>query len=157
MTDHEVWGELAALAAAGALSPEEQRQFEDHARECGKCWEEFDVMQGIAEGLRRLPARRAPTGLAERTMRLVRDRAAEAAEQRWDNAVLAFLILLGWTVGLSFWAVARMLATGLPALLDSGFVRTLSWLAVSTVFAWMTAGAAAVALSRQRRLVRRSP
>jgi hypothetical protein len=61
-----------------------------------------------------------------------RARVAEAG-RRWDQAVLFYLALLAWTVGLSSWAVWVAVF---------GLTGTLPYLAVSTILVWLgfTAG-----------------
>jgi cation transporter-like permease len=102
----------------------------------------------------RLPAPVAPKYLAERTRARVLAQRAAAAERRWDDIVLAVLVLLGWTVSLVAWVVFRLFSGGMLSVVETSFVTILEWLGASTLFAWLTAAVAAVMLG-SRRVVRR--
>ena len=156
MSEHESMGELLALAAAGALDIREQRLLEEHARECPGCRRELEIWSGYAQGLRRLPQPAVPAQLMERTRtRWVQEHAA-AADRRWDELMLGALALFAWTVGLTFWFVARIVTGGELVIMGANLVRFGTWTAGSTVLVWLTAAVAAVALGRRRRELRRA-
>lgn len=154
MSEHASIRELLSLAAAGVLDPDEQRRVEQHATVCDACRRELELWQGYSRELVRLPAPVAPKYLADRTRALVLEKRAAAAERRWDDIVLAVLVLLGWTVSLVVWVVFRLFTGGMLSVVESSFVTILEWLGASTLFAWLTAAVAAVMLG-SRRVVRR--
>jgi hypothetical protein len=91
----------------------------------------------------------------ERTRtRLVQERAA-AADRRWDELMLGALALFAWTVGLTFWFVARIVTGGELVIMGANLVRFGTWSAGSTVLVWLTAAVAALALGKRRRELRR--
>jgi len=154
LSDHAAIRELLSLAAAGVLDPEEQRRVQQHVDVCDACRRELELWQGYSRELVRLPAPVAPKYLAERTSARILAQRAAASQRRWDDIVLAVLVLLGWTVSLVAWIVFRLFSGGMLAVLESGFVTILIWLGASTLFAWLTAAVAAVMLGG-RRSVRR--
>jgi predicted anti-sigma-YlaC factor YlaD len=156
MSEHESVRELLALAASGALDIGEQRWLEEHARECPACRRELEIWSGYSQSLRRLPQPAVPAQLMERTRtRLVQEHAA-AADRRWDELMLGALALFAWTVGLTFWFVARIVTGGELVIMGANLVRFGTWTAGSTVLVWLTAAVAAVALGRRRRELRRT-
>jgi anti-sigma factor RsiW len=154
VSEHASIRELLSLAAAGVLDPDEQRRVEQHATVCDACRRELELWQGYSRELVRLPAPVAPKYLADRTRARVLEKRAAAAERRWDDIVLAVLVLLGWTVSLVAWVVFRLFTGGMLSVMESSFVTILEWLGASTLFAWLTAAVAAVMLG-SRRVVRR--
>jgi len=156
MSEHESVRELLALAASGALDIGEQRRLEEHARECPACRRELEIWSGYSQSLRRLPQPAVPAQLMERTRtRWVQEHAA-AADRRWDELMLGALALFAWTVGLTFWFVARIVTGGELVIMGANLVRFGTWTAGSTVLVWLTAAVAAVALGRRRRELRRT-
>jgi len=154
VSEHASIRELLSLAAAGVLDPDEQRRVEQHATVCDACRRELELWQGYSRELVRLPAPVAPKYLADRTRALVLEKRAAATQRRWDDIVLAVLVLLGWTVSLVVWVVFRLFTGGMLSVVESSFVTILEWLGASTLFAWLTAAVAAVMLG-SRRVVRR--
>jgi anti-sigma factor RsiW len=154
VSEHASIRELLSLAAAGVLDPDEQRRVEQHATVCDACRRELELWQGYSRELVRLPAPVAPKYLADRTRALLLEKRAAATERRWDDIVLAVLVLLGWTVSLVAWVVFRLFNGGMLSVMESSFVTILEWLGASTLFAWLTAAVAAVMLG-SRRVVRR--
>jgi anti-sigma factor RsiW len=156
MREHESVRELLALAVAGALSVEEQRRLEDHVSACEQCSRELESWRAVSAALRRMPTPAAPPEMVERTRARVFGELAAAAQRRWDDAVLAFLSLFAWVVGLTAWAIVRVLGSGLTALFDAQFTQTLTWMSVSSVLAWLTAGVVVVLVGHRRRVAWRS-
>jgi anti-sigma factor RsiW len=155
VSEHESIRELLSLAIAGVLAPGEQRRLEEHTAGCDSCRRQLEVWQVYSRELARLPAPVAPKHLAERTRARVLQQRAAAADRRWDDVVLAVLVLFGWTMTLITWVVFRLFTGGMLSVLEYGFVKMLIWSGASTVFAWVTAAVAAVMLGNQRRAVRR--
>jgi hypothetical protein len=148
--------EWVALAAGGALDGERQRRLEEHARACPVCRRELEIWNRYAHGLRQLPQPPVPAQLMERTRaRLIQERAV-TADRRWDALMLGALALFAWTVGLTFWFVARIVTGGELVIMGANLVRFGTWSAGSTVFVWLTAAVAALALGRRRRELRRA-
>lgn len=154
MNDHAAIRELLSLAAAGVLEADEERLVQQHVAVCDSCRRELELWQGYSRELVRLPAPVAPKYLAERTRAHVLAQRAAASQRRWDDVVLAVLVLLGWTVSLVAWVVFRLFSGGMLSVLETSFVTILEWLGASTLFAWLTAAVAAVMLGG-RRSVRR--
>jgi anti-sigma factor RsiW len=150
VSEHAAIRELLSLAAAGVLDPDEQRRVEQHATVCDACRRELELWQGYSRELVRLPAPVAPKYLADRTRARVLEKRAAAAERRWDDIVLAVLVLLCWTVSLVAWVVFRLFNGGMSSVVESSFVTILEWLGASTLFAWLTAAVAAVMLGSRR-------
>ncbi len=156
MREHETVRELLALSAAGALEVEQQRRVEDHARACPDCARQLAAWQALSGELRRLPTPAVPADLAARTRARLSEELAAAAERRWDDAVLVFLSLFAWTVGVATWAIVRVINNGLLAVLDPRFIEPMVWITASSVLAWLTAGVVAVLVGRRRRMTWRS-
>jgi len=155
VSEHESVRALLSLAAAGVLAPDEQRRVEQHTAVCDACRRQLEMWQGYSRELVRLPAPAAPKHLAERTRARILQQRATAADRRWDDIVLAVLVLFGWTMTLLTWVMFRLFTGGLLSVVEYGFVRILIWSGVSTVLAWLTAGVAVVMLGGRRRAVRR--
>ena len=156
MSEHESMKELLALAAAGALDGEPQRRLDEHVRDCPLCRRELEIWSAYSQGLRRLPQPPAPGQLMERTRARVLQERATAAERRWNDLMLGALALFAWTVGLSFWFLLRIFTGGELVIMGANLVRLGIWSALSTVLVWLTAAAAALALGKRRRELRRA-
>jgi predicted anti-sigma-YlaC factor YlaD len=147
--------ELLALAAAGALDAPQQRRLEEHARECSACRRQLEIWNSYSQGLRNLPQPPVPTQLMERTRARLLNERATTADRRWDALMLGALALFAWTVGLTFWFVARIVTGGELMIMGANLVRFGTWSAGSTVLVWLTAAVAALALGKRRRELRR--
>ena len=106
--------ELLALAAAGALDPEDERRVEAHlARVRGL----RGRGRGVAPPRRRswggCPRRRPSRALVARTVEAVEERLAERAERAWNRAALGFLVAFAWTLAVVSWLVIDLVAGGL--------------------------------------------
>jgi len=155
MSEHESMREFLALAAAGALDGEQQRRLQEHSRDCPICRHELEIWSAYSQGLRRLPQPPAPGQLMERTRARVLQERAAAADRRWNDLMLGALALFAWTVGLSFWFLLRIFSGGDLVIMGANLVRLGTWSALSTVLVWLTAAAAALALGKRRRDLRR--
>jgi outer membrane lipoprotein-sorting protein len=69
----EAWAELVSLAAAGCLSPDEERDVRQHIETCADCRERFGQLIALCGALSevRLPADRVATAIIERAMTAV--------------------------------------------------------------------------------------
>jgi anti-sigma factor RsiW len=145
MTTHETIRQLLALSAAGLLDAADERRVREHVHECAECSTALDELAAVSADLSRLPAPMAPPDLMARTQARV---AAELAAQAGlgHGAILAVGAgLFAWMAALATWGLYRFLA---------GSAGWLAWLVLTTVPAYMTAGAAAVMFASRRRLER---
>jgi anti-sigma factor RsiW len=154
MTEHESIQRMLALYAADALDPGQRRSVEQHAGSCEICRRELLAWGFYARGLELLPQPMAPEGLMEHTRaRIMEQRKASAARGR-ENVTLASLVVFGWAASLATWALIRVLTGGNLQVLGANLASGVTWSLVSTVFAWMTAAAAAAMLGRRNELRR---
>lgn len=156
MSEHDEVRELIALAAAGALSAEEVRKVEAEVAVCAECAAELESLRAVAGALRNAPPPAVPDGLVARAVAGVRQAEASRAERRWSDAILGFLLLLGWTVSLLVWWLFRLFTGGGVAVLGLSFGNPVVWLGATTLLAWLTAGVAAAVLAFRPDSVRRS-
>ena len=140
---------LLVLAAAGALDPAESARVEAHLRECPACAAEAAEWRRLAEGLARLPAPRPSRALVARTVEAVEERLAERSERAWNRAAIGFAIGFAWTMAVVVWLLMDLVTTAVAARLDRPVGSTAAWYAAYVVAGWLTAGAAAVLLSRR--------
>jgi predicted anti-sigma-YlaC factor YlaD len=141
--------DLLALAAAGALGPEEAARVEAHLRECTACAGEAAAWRDLAEGLGQLPAAKPSRALVARTVEAVETRLAERLERAWNRAALGFLVAFAWTLAVLSWVIVDLVNGALALRLERSVGSSAAWYAVYIVAGWMTAGAAAVLLGRR--------
>jgi hypothetical protein len=154
MTEHETVSAMLALAAAGALAPQEQRRVDQHAQGCELCRRGLETWAVYTQGLRKLPQPSAPEGLVQRTQaRILQERVA-AAGRRGHELFLGALAIFGWAAGWAFWTLARALTDGSFDVFGANLVSGLTWSLVSTVVVWVTAATAALMLGRGREIRR---
>ena len=149
MTEHEAVRELLALAAAGALGPEEVRRVEQHARTCEACRAELETWAVYTQGLRTLPQPPSPEGLLERTRARILAEHEVSEERRGHELRLAALALFGWMTSLALWVMVRGFAGGTLIVLGANLGSGWTWMTVSAVVSWATAGTAALMLGRR--------
>ena len=145
MTAHETIRQLLALSAAGLLDAADERRVREHLRQCAECSTALEELATISADLGRLPAPMAPPDLLARTQARV---AAELAAQTGlrHGAILAVgACLFAWMAALATWGLYRFFA---------GSAGWLAWLVLTTVPAYMAAGAVAVMFASRRRLER---
>jgi len=148
MTEHESIRDMLALAAAGVLGPEEIRLVEQHASTCEACRRELETWAGYTQGLRKLPQPQAPEGLLERTRaRILQEREA-AAEKRRHELRLAALAAFGWMASFTLWFIVRGFTGGTLIVVGANLGSGWTWLTMSAVLSWATAGAAVLVLGR---------
>jgi anti-sigma factor RsiW len=141
--------ELLALAAAGALDPEDERRVAAHLALCADCAAEAAEWRRLAQELERLPAPKASPLLVARAVQAVEERLAERAERAWNRAALGFLVAFAWTLAVVSWFVFDLVAGGLAAQLGGPVGSTAGWYGAYLVAGWLSAGAAAVLLGRR--------
>jgi len=147
MSDHV--SELLALAAAGALDPDDERRVAAHVAGCADCAAEAAQWRRLAQELGRLPGPKAPPALVARTVQAVEERLAERAERAWNRAALGFLVAFAWTLAVVAWLAFDLVAGGLAAWLGGPIGPTAAWYGAYLVAGWLSAGAAAVLLGRR--------
>jgi len=153
MSEHGEIRKLLPLAAAGALSAEEQRRVDSHTATCGLCAAELSGWQTLTETLEDAPTPAVPDGLLERTRDRVLMVKAVAREQRWSDAILAVLVLFGWTMTFVVWVFWRLMTGEL--VLDMTVRSATIWIGGVTSLAWLTAGTAVVLMASKRAVMRR--
>ena len=155
MNEHARWRELAVLAAAGALTDQEELELAAHTASCEECAADLEGWNELGSALRRLPTPQAPAALVERTRLHLAALALQHAERRHSFRVMAWLILFGWTTTVAAWPVIRMVMDGAASWLDFHFVHQWYALVGFTAFSWLSAGVAAAVLGLRHRQERR--
>jgi hypothetical protein len=149
MNAHESVRNMLSLAAAGALSPQEQLQVQAHARICEDCQRELNAWSVYAAGLRTQPQPAAPGDLIARThARILREREAAAA-LRWNSLTLCGLGLFSWFASIAFWLLVRELSGGRLEVLGTNLVNAVPWFLISFALASITAAATALLLGNR--------
>jgi anti-sigma factor RsiW len=155
MSDHDEIRALLALAAAGALEPDEEDRVGRHIRSCSECANEAASWQSIAVQLRRLPTPQPSPGVVQRARVMAEARFAEEAEARWQRGMLIFVVTFAWVLTIVSWPLFRLITRGLLDLLDPRLNQTWITFAGFTTLVWLTGGTAAVLLSLRQRRERR--
>jgi hypothetical protein len=145
MTTHETIRQLLALSAAGLLDAADERRVREHVHKCAECSMALDDLAAVAADLGRLPAPMAPPDLLARTEARVAAELAAQAGLRHGAILAVGACLFAWMAALATWGLYRLLAGG------AGW---LAWLVLTTVPAYMAAGAVAVMFASHRRLER---
>lgn len=153
MQDHTKIRDLLTLAAAGALTGEEQKQIEEHLRQCWECRIEFALWGRLAGALQEIPTSLAPAGLVERTRRTLERQAVIKAERRQQRWLFVWLTVFAWATTLVTWPLFEFFGNRVREFAD------LSWTHITAVEAWVgymlvvgTTGALAVGLLGKRRI-----
>ena len=148
--DHDRLREQIALAAAGALGPDEFKTLMEHSAGCESCRRELELWGAYSRGLRQLPQPSIPGDLFARTYRRVLEERAASQEHRQHTWMIVALGLLSWASTFVTWIVVRALTGGTLEVLGTNLVEAGPWILFSTLLTWITAGSAAVALGSQR-------
>ena len=130
--EHNEIRDLLTLAAAGALSGEEQKQVEEHLRQCGECQAEFAAWSGLTGALQQMPTPQAPMGLVERTRRELEKQAALGAERRQQRWLFFWLTVLAWATTLLTWPLFKLFGSRVGEFAD------LSSTHITTGGAWIS-------------------
>jgi anti-sigma factor RsiW len=154
MSEHETVRDLLALAAAGALSPEDQLRVDRHSRACPECLRQIEVWRSYASELRSLPQPVVPNHLLQRTQARLAQEQLKVDERRSSGLVLVFLSLFGWVLSFAIWLMVR-LSTGGMAIVNAEILRPDLWSLIWTVFVWASGVAAVVMLAKHQREWRR--
>ncbi|HEY6272580.1 MAG TPA: zf-HC2 domain-containing protein [Terriglobales bacterium] len=147
MDEHASIHDLLTLAAAGALDAADQRRVEQHLRECADCRAEFHAWGRLTGALEALPTPQAPSGLVERTRRLLDRQAAVQIEHRRSRMPLVWLTLLAWAGTLLTWPLFQLLGGFLEV---SPLSSSQVWIAYLLV-SWMTSMVIAGLLAQRHR------
>jgi anti-sigma factor RsiW len=150
MSQHDDIRELLGLAAAGALSAEEEQRVMSHIALCSACASELDDWRLLAGGLRRLPTPQPRAAVVERARARAQMALTDAAESRSNSRVLLLLVCFAWIVTLASWPIFRMVSGGLLVWFDPRFNQTWLVFAGFTGLLWATGGVAAIFLGRHR-------
>ena len=145
MNTHETIRQLLALSAAGSLDAADERRVRQHVREYAECAAALDDLAAVSADLCRLPAPMAPADLLARTEARVAAELAAHAGLRHGAILAGGAGLFAWMAALATWGLYRYLA---------GSADWLAWLVLTTVPAYMAAGAVAVMFASRRRLER---
>ena len=145
MTTHETVRQLLALSAAGLLEAADERRVREHVHECAECAAALDELAAVSADLSRLPAPIAPADLLARTEARVAAELAAHAGLRHGALLAVGAGLFAWMATLAPWGLYRLLI---------GSAGWLAWLLLTTVPAYMAAGAVAVMFASRRRLER---
>lgn len=152
MMEHEAIRKMLALYAADALEPDEMKRVGRHAENCEICRSELLAWGRYARGLTQLEQPGVPAGLVDRTRAQIFEQRQAAIARRHENALLAALVVFGWAASLATWIVIRILSGGSLHLFGANLLSGMNWSLASTMFAWMTAAAAATILARRNEL-----
>jgi predicted anti-sigma-YlaC factor YlaD len=145
MNTHETIRQLLALSAAGLLDAADERRVRQHVHECSECATALDELAALSADLCRLPAPMAPPDLLARTEARVAAELAAQAGLRHSALLAVAAGLFAWMAALTTWGLYRFL---------TGSAGWLAWLVLTTVPAYMAAGAVAVMFASRRRLER---
>ena len=154
MTEHKSVRAMLALAAAGALEPEEQRRVDEHTRECEVCRRDLETWASYSQSLRKLPQPSAPAGMVQRTQALILQHHAETTNRRRYEWFLAALAIFGWGSGWAFWTLVRAIVGGSLYLFGVNLLNGLTWSVMSMAVAAITAATAALMLGGRREMRR---
>lgn len=155
LESHEEIRELLALAAAGALGPEEDLLVARHLESCDECSAELERWRVVTGGLRRLPTPQPRAAVVERALAQAEIRLAEEREHRWHRAIMIFVVLYAWILTTVSWQVFRLITGGLLTRFQPGFNHSWLLFAAFMSLVWATGGVAAVLLARHRQQERR--
>jgi Putative zinc-finger len=145
MNTHDTIRQLLALSAAGLLDATDERRVREHVRECAGCAAALDELAALSADLSRLPAPMAPPDLLARTEARVAAELAAQAGLRHGALLAVGAGLFAWMAALATWGLFRLL---------TGSAGWLAWLVLTTVPAYMAAGAVAIMFASRRRFER---
>jgi predicted anti-sigma-YlaC factor YlaD len=155
MSEHEIIRGLLALAAAGALTREEETRVAEHVRSCIACWNELDAWQPIATDLRGLATPQPSTRLLQATLARAQAKLAEQAVHDWNRRVITYVVAFAWLLTIASWLLFHFVSGIFGSLLGLQFGRTWISFAVFTALGWIAGGVAAVMLALRLRGERR--
>ncbi len=154
MTEHETNSKLLARYAAGGLDEEETRRVEDHLRHCTVCQAELALWGYYIAAARQQPQPVPPADLLARTQARLLFEREKRDQRRNDFMLLAIGVAISWAVTWASWYTVRIFAGGKLIVMGDDILQARVWFLISMLLAWMTAGTAAIALSKHRELRR---
>jgi anti-sigma factor RsiW len=155
MNDHNKIRELLTLAAAGALTPEEEKRVAEHLRSCIACSNEFEAWRSIATDLCRLPSPQPSSRLVQDTLAQAQLKLAHRAEHDFNRRVMIFVVAFAWLLMVASWPLFHFASNGFGSLLGPHLGRTWISFAGFTALAWFAGAVAAVILAVGQRPERR--
>jgi anti-sigma factor RsiW len=150
MNQHDKVRDLLTLAAAGALDAAEQRQVEEHLRQCSGCRAELESWQRLTGALEALSTPQAPLGLVERTRRQLEAQASVQAERKRKRALFLWLTVLGWASTLLTWPLFQFFGSRLGGVLDVSSQGVNQVWVGYLVVSWMISAVVAGLLGQRR-------
>jgi anti-sigma factor RsiW len=155
MSEHDKIRELLAMAAAGALTSDQEHQVAAHLRRCSACSMEAEAWQSVANALRRLPTPQPSARLLQATLARAEARLVEQAEEIWNRRAVSFVIAFAWLVTIVSWPVVRLVSGGLQQFLLVPQLN--SWISFAgfTALAWVAGGTTAIMIGLRQRRERR--
>jgi len=150
MTDHERMQQQVVLAASGALTQAETVEVMDHMRGCEACRLEFEMWGTYGRGLRQLPQPTVPADLIARTQSRILQIHDEEKSQRWTSVMFLALTAFSWLITFSMWTLTRTVTGGVIELFGVNLLDAGPWFLTSFVATGITAGSAALMVSRHR-------
>jgi len=149
MNQHDDIRDLLTLAAAGALDAAEQRQVEEHLRQCPGCRAELESWQRLTGALEALPTPQAPPGLVERTRGRLESQAVAGAQHRRKQVLIFTLTVCAWMFSVLTWLGFRMISGQVGQVLGvSSITLTAGW-AAYTLVSWLMTGLATAMLGKR--------
>jgi len=155
MTEHDTIRGLLALAAAGALTSEEEKRVAEHVRSCVACSNELQEWQAITTGLRRLPTPQPSARLVQTTLARAEAKLAEQAELAWNRRMLIVVVAFAWLLTVASWLGFHLVSRHFESWLGPRFGRTWISFGAFTALGWVAGGVAAVMLAIRQRGERR--
>ena len=144
MSEHENIRELLALAAAGALTPSEERRVAEHVRTCPHCTNQLEIWQSIAADLFRLAPPQPSSRLVETTLALAGPKLAEQAEHAWNRRVLIGVVAFAWLLMGMSWPLFQFVSGKFGTLLGLQFGHPWMGFAAFNALTWVAGAVAAV-------------
>ena len=160
MSEHDKIRELLALAAADALTREEETWVAEHVWSCIACSNELEAWRPIASAVRRLPTPQPSSWLVQATLARAEAKLSEKADHDWNRRVMIAVVAFAWLLTIASWLAFRYVSERFGSLLGPQFSRTLfgqTWIsfAAFTALGWLAGGVAAVMLGIRQRGERR--
>jgi anti-sigma factor RsiW len=148
MKDHSIVRDLLALASAGALSPSERQEVEEHLRHCEMCRAELNDWSRLVGALREIPTPQARPKMVLQTRRILEIYAAQGKGFYRSRLVPIVLVLFSWITMIMTWQVVHFLNVPLARWLDIS--STTVWIAFIGI-TWPASALAACLLVKNSR------
>ncbi len=149
MSEHDQIRELLPLVASGEAAPEEIQRVQEHWATCAECRNLSEDFAALGNALCGLPTPQPSTELLNRVRLMAIPRLARRRTRRRDALVLALLVTASWLTAIATWPWFRAAGTWTVAgwhFPSGGFAQVL---AAYSIFGFLLASAAAIAVSRK--------